>query len=155
MTIYERKAIELRYRGYTYPQIHKAVGGKISVSGLKKKFATDGNLFIPFMEYIAKQEDYIEDKVRAEFKDQAKYASRIQRSLLQKALKKGDIALANTIVKDMLDRAGVVVVRKAQVNVEDSRERPMTNDEYLEQLRGLGIDPRTGFRLAGQKTQES
>lgn len=151
MTRYHQKAIELKYAGQTYKEIEKALGGKLTAGTLADYFATDGMLYIPYLEYEARQNKFIEEEVRKDFRVQAQYASKIMRSILQQALKAGDYVAALQIVKEQLDRAGIVTIKKSEVNVKDEPQKEMTYEQYVAELTRLGIDPRTGFRLADKK----
>lgn len=149
MNNYHRKAIELKYKGYTHVEISKAIGGKLTPGTLDHHFASDGMLYLPYLEYSARQGKFIEDQVRDEFKEQARYASKIMRTLLQAALKAKDYRAALEIIKEQLDRAGVVTVKKSQVNVTDNKDKEIsTYEQYTKELERMGIDPGTGLRLA-------
>lgn len=156
MTIYEKKAIELRYRGETYRNISKALGGKVSDGVLRQWFATDGKLYIPYLEYCSQNDAFVESQVRQEYKNFARQSMRLMRMLLGEALKIKDFKLALEIIKDINDRAGVVVVRKTEVNLEDKRTETINSyEQFVSELKRLGIDPRTGLRVAKAPVAES
>ena len=154
---YEQKALELKYRGSTYREISKAIGGKLTEKTLETYFSVEGKLWLPYQEYCASLNAFSEDEIRKDFKRGAQYAYKIKQIILQKALAKGDYVLANRVASDILDRAGLVIVRKAEINVDNKiQETPIeTYEQYASKLRGIGIDPRTGFRLAPTGSQES
>lgn len=146
---YHQKAIELKYKGHTYREISKAIGGRISEGVLRKYFTIDGKLYIPYLTFEAAQNSFREEDIRTQFKRQAQRVYRIWDSLIQKALEAGDYQLAFNITKEQLDRAGIVTVRKAEVNVEQKNTTVIeTHEQYLSELERLGIDPETGLRVA-------
>lgn len=149
MTIYHKKAIELKYRGYTYREISKHLNGKLSEDALKRCFQMDGSLYFDYLEYEAQQNKWTDENSRQDYKRLAAHTSKIQQSLLKQAIKSGDYRLAWDIIKDINDRAGLVVVRKSEVNVETKEAKPIDNyEQFAKELRRLGIDPGTGLRVA-------
>lgn len=147
MTIYDLKAIELRYQGQTYRQISKALGGKISEGVLRKLFMVDGRLYLPYLEYEAKMNNSNEEEARSRYKKMLGWSWKMQQDLLKKAIKAGDFRLAFDIIKDMNDRGGLVVIRKSEVNVTEQDARPISRTQFFEELTRMGIDPRTGLRV--------
>jgi|SRR5581483_3561340 len=152
MNVYHKKAIELRYKGYTTKEIEKALGGKLTKGTLDNYFAYDGKLYLPFLDFQARQDKFIEEDVRSEFKSQAKYAPKIMNTILQQALKAHDYIAALHIVKEQLDRAGLVTIKKSEVNVKDDQQKEMTYELYLKECARLGIDPRSGLRISKTQT---
>lgn len=150
MTIYHQKAIELKYKGNTYAEISKALGGKISEGTLKQYFMVDGLLYLPYAEYESRLNGWTEEHARKEYKRLAGHMSKVKLALLQKAIKIGDLRLAYDIARDVEDRSGLVVVKKTEVK--DEREKgELTNEQLAEQLHGMGIDSRTGLSLRSTK----
>lgn len=155
MNIYEKKAIELRYMGYTYPKIAEAIGNKISISTLRQWFMMGGRLYHDYLSYQDQQDKFTEEDVRSQFKKAARHGVKVMETILQKALAKGDYKLALEVVKEQMDRGGVVTVRQSKVNIEDERKTKLTDEQYLQELQRLGIDRTTGLRLPGFKPAES
>lgn len=156
MTIYHQKAIELKYAGKTYREISKAINLKISEGVLQKYFMTDGMLYIPYLQYEARMNDFNEKTARSTYKKMTGWTARVQQQLLKLAINRGDYRLAWDIIKDINDRAGLVVVRKSEVNVDDRATKEVdTYDKFTAELRRLGIDPGTGLRMAETKVEEA
>lgn len=150
MTIYHQKAIQLKYEGQTYRQISQAIGGKISAGTLQNYFSDSGMLRLPYLEYEARQNHFREGEVRNDFKRQASYASKIMNGVLQKALKKGDMRLVFDILKEQLDRAGIVSVQKKEMTQRakgNTYREPKTEEEMLAMYAKGNIDPTTGMGL--------
>lgn len=149
MTIYQQRAIELKYKGYTYREISKSMDGKISESMLAKYFKVDGKLYLPYLEYEARMNNWNEETAKTQYKSMLGWTWKMQQQLLKQAFKVKDYRLVRDIINDINDRAGFVVVRKSQVNVKDDREDKLeTYEQFTEILRERGIDPRTGLRMA-------
>ena len=151
MNAYHKKAIELKYAGNTYDEISRALGRKFSVNTLKHHFALDGLLYLPYLEYEARQNGWNEETAKKEYKRLAGHMSKVKLSLLKRAIDTGDLRLAYDIARDVEDRAGLVVVRKTEVKDERPKGE-LTNEQLADQLRGMGIDPRTGLSVRSTKT---
>lgn len=155
MKKWEQEAIKLKYQGKTHAEIARAVSKLCNITvtegTMRNYFALDGRLYLPYLEYSTKNEKYIEEEVRKEFKDQAKHAGKIYRTILQKALKQGDLKLAKEIVDGQMDRAGLTVVKK--VEVEKTERKELSDEQFFDELRRLGIDPESGLRIGAPKTQ--
>lgn len=143
----EQKAIQLRYEGATYKEISKALGGRFSEGTLRHLFASDGLWYMDYLTYEAERNKFNEEEVRSKYKKMLGWTWKIQQELLQHAIKDKDYRLAWNIIQDINDRAGLVVVRKSEVNVKDEPARPISNKEFFAELARLGIDSRTGLRL--------
>ena len=77
----------------------------------------------------------------------AGWADKVMRSLVQSAIKKGDLATALRTLQDINDRAGNVVIRKSQVNIKEEKRGNLSDAEFSKELTRFGIDPRTGVRV--------
>lgn len=143
--------IELRYQGKTYQEIANAINREFkknySAQTLRRRFAMDGTLYLPYQEYAAKQEEFVEEDIRNRYKAMAGWADKVMRSLVQGAIKKGDLATAHRILQDINDRAGVVVIRKSQINIKEEKRGNLSDAEFSKELTRFGIDPRTGVRV--------
>ncbi len=148
MNSYHRKAIELKYNGQTYKEIEKSLGGKISEGVLKKLFATDGTLYIPYLQFEGEMNQWAQENTKKDYQRMAAYTAKIQRTILQKALKQGDLRLAFDILKDINDRAGLVIVRKRETEKSEESRRILTDEEYKQKLVELDMDPITGLNLS-------
>lgn len=153
MKKWEQEAIRLKYQGKTYQEIAKEISKLCRITiheqTMKNAFTVDGRLYLDYLKYEGAQNNWTDEHSRQEYKRLAAETSAIQEQLLKQAMKKGDFRLAWDIVKDINDRAGLVVVRKSEVNVDDQRERPIENyEQFVQDLERQGIDPRTGLRVA-------
>jgi len=155
MKKWEEIAIRLKYQGKTHREIasevEKLTRIKVSESTIRTYFNTNGRLYIPYVEYSSRNDEYIEEEVRKQFKDAAKNASKIMRSLLQMAIKRGDLRLAKDILESQMDRAGLTVVKK--VEVEKTEKKVMTDEQLYSELERMGLDPKTGFRIRGKEAE--
>lgn len=142
MTIYHDKAIQLKYEGYTYAEISKMLGGKISVNTLEHLFMRDGVLYIPYQEYRAKMEKWSEDKAREDLKREASYGGQILKEILAQAMAVGNLELALATVKTILGLAGIVEEKRLKVIEEKHYD---STDELIQELKANGIDPLTGL----------
>jgi hypothetical protein len=100
------------------------------------------------LEYSAAQNKWSEEDFRNKYKSLSTHTYEIKLSIMKQALKKGDYRLAWDIAKDIDDRAGNVVVRKAEVNLENKSREPLSYDQFIEECRKQGIDPRSGLRIS-------
>lgn len=146
MTLLHRKAIELKYKGYTYREISQALGGKISENTLKMYFAEDGMLFLDYIEYEAEQNKWGIENAQKEFKRLGSSVPRRMQSLYKLALKKGNYDLCFKIMADMADRAGMVVVKKTE-SKDTSEPKGFTHEQFVAECKRRGVDPDSGFRL--------
>lgn len=152
-------AIELKYKGYSYQEIVRNITKihkmHLSETTLRTYFSVDGKLYIPYLEYEARMNEWNEEHSKAEHKRMSAYTARVRSSLLKKAIKEGDYRLALDIIKDIDDRAGNVVVRKSQVNVTEEQQKPMSHEEFVKELARLHINPRTGLRMGTAKMEQN
>lgn len=156
MTIYHRKAIELKYAGCTYREISKSLGGKLTETSLKKYFEVGGTLYLPYLEHEARMNAWTEENSRQDYKKLASYTSKVEKSLLKTAMRKGDYRLAFDILKDINDRAGLVVIRQTQVNIDENKSKAInTYEHFLSELKRSGIDAGTGLRVAETKMEKN
>lgn len=159
MTVYEQTAIERKYQGDTYAEIRKLLGKmgfQISEISIKKWFQVDGRLYIDYLTYESKMNAVSEEAGKTMYKQMATWVPKAELALYKKAVKNGDIRLAWDILKNINDRAGNVVVRKAEVNLDDKRTDPIeTYEQFEAELRRQGINPRTGFRVAKAKMESN
>jgi len=157
MTRWEQEAIRLKYLGKTYRQIaneiSKYANVSVSESTIKQWFMVDGRLYIPYLTYSAKLNEQSEDEIRKELKRDAENGVKVLRSLLQKAIKNGEFQVALNIIKEQMDRGGVVTVRKSEINVKDQPGKEMTREDYIKECARLGIDPRSGLRVPTAQTK--
>ncbi len=146
-----RKMIELKYLGKTSQEIANIVNRefnrKYSSFAIRKRFQMDGTLYLAYQEYAAKQEEFTEEDIRNRYKAMAGWADKVMRSLVQAAIKKGDLATALRVLQDINDRSGNVVVRKSQINVKEEKRGNLSDVEFSKELTRFGIDPRTGVRV--------
>lgn len=148
MNLYHQKAIELKYQGMTYPEISVAMGGKIKVNQLKHLFEHGGYLFLDYLKYEAQMNKVRAKSVHEAFEKDCLIAAAIMRSLLQKALKEGNIKMAFEILKEQMDRSGFVVVRNVSLATKAGEGRkPQTYEEFKAECARQGIDYNTGLRL--------
>lgn len=148
--MYHQKAIELRYKGYSYNAIEEALGFKFSISTLQKYFMFGGMLHVPYLQFCQKMDQLTIDDVRKELKRDAAYAPKLIRGILQKALKQGNLELAYKIITDYLDRTGVPIVKAIQKEEKPAEPaKHLTKEELHERIRESGTDPLTGLPLAG------
>lgn len=153
MKKWEQEAIRLKYEGKTYRQIadelSKLVGFTVTESTLKQCFMVDGRLYLDYLEYEVVQNQYTEETARQAYKKMASWVPLAEKQLYKEALKAKDFRLAWDILKNINDRAGIVVIRKSEVNVDETRRKPIeTYEQFLAELKRSGIDPRTGLRMA-------
>jgi len=146
MNQWDRKCIELKYKGYTYPEIVKAIGKKYSEGHIKKLFMMDGRLYLPYLQYEAEMSGFSIETAKKEYKRLAPLMSKVKLSLLQSAIKDGDKRLAWDIAKDMEDRSGMVVVKKVE-HEKDDEDKQVTDQELYDLLTRNGLDPKTGLRV--------
>lgn len=145
---YEKKAIELRYNGYTYGEIEKALGYKIPKGTLQNWFMNGGRLYASYLQYIQQIDQITTDEVVKEFRRDSAHAPTMFRSLYQLAVKAKDYTLAYRIVCEQLDRAGIVTVHKVETKqTYKAPEKQLTMEQLYEQLRQQGIDPLTGIAV--------
>lgn len=135
----------MRYEGHTYDAISRAIGRKIGAATMRQYFAIGGQLHLAYAEYEAKMNDWNTKTAKDQIVVQAGYAWKIKRSILQKALKKGKLELANQILNEILDMAGVRPEDKSTV-VHEHQFTQMKDDEFNGYLQQHGIDPTTGLR---------
>lgn len=158
MNLYHHKAIELKYQGYNYREISKTIGGKISEGGLRNYFAVDGKLYMAYLEYEAEQTGFRDEETRNEFRRQASYAGKVMQSILERSLRRGNDKLAFEILKEQLDRAGIVVVKQSlekEIIREDGSSDPhsMTDEELKKALEKEGVCYYTGLSLHSMRSK--
>lgn len=151
MNKFHKKAIELKYKGNTYREISKALGKRITELTLKDYFRVDGLLYVHYLEYEARMNEWTEEESRKEYKRLASFTSKMQMTVLKQAVKAKDWRLANDIIKDINDRAGLVVVRKTELDIETSVKKVETYEQFTAELKRLGIDSETGLRVETSK----
>lgn len=135
-----QQAIELKYEGKTYQEISDLLDGKFTLGTLKKYFAYDGVLHLPYLEYEAEHNQWNEQEIRKEFQRMTMYSAKIMKDLLQGSLVSHDFRLTLKILKEIMDRAGITVQRMSEAQMEE--EAMDTSEEAIDQrLREAGIDP--------------
>lgn len=144
MKIYHEKAIDLKYQGYTYKYISKAINYKISEPVLRRYFSIEGMLYVPYLEYEARQNHWNEQNAKNEYMRMAAYTAKIIKDILKQALVRHDLRLALSIVKYIDDMAGIGITRE---KIKEERNRFETYEDFLAECKRVGIDPKTGFRL--------
>lgn len=159
MTIYEQTAIERRYRGDTYREIAsllRKMGMQFSEGTLRNWFMVDGRLYLDYLTYEAKENNWTQEHSHQEAIKMSAHTMKIRKQILKAAIKNGDWRLALDTAKDIDDRAGNVVVRKAEVNLDDKRTDPITDyEQFKAELTRQGINPRTGLRVATPKVESN
>lgn len=152
MKRWENEAIRLKYNGRTHRQIadevSKLTGIHVTESTIRTYFSVDGRLYLPYLEYEGRQNQWTEEDIRKELKRDAQNAVKMLRSILQKAIKAGEWQVALNIMKEQMDRGGVVTIKKSEINVESNSKQPLTYEQYLKESARLGIDPRSGLRVS-------
>lgn len=150
------RMIELRFLGKTHQEvaniINREFNKKYNACAIRNRFKIDGTLYLAYHEYAAKQEEFSEENIRNQYKSMTVWAVNVRRSLVQAAIKKGDLATALRILQDIDDRAGNVVIRKSQINVKEEKRGNLSDVEFSKELTRFGIDPRTGVRV-GEASQ--
>lgn len=145
------RMIELKYQGKNSQEIANAINREFNktynAGNIRHKFMMDGVLYLPYQEYASKQEAFTEEDIRNRYKAMAGWADKVMRSLVQSAIKKGDLATALRTLQDINDRAGNVVIRKSQVNIKEEKRGNLSDAEFSKELTRFGIDPRTGVRV--------
>jgi hypothetical protein len=153
MKRWEEEAIRLKYNGKTYREIadvlSKLYQFKLSESTIKHLFMITGRLYLPYLNYETKENQWSELHSRQEHKRLSAATANVRQQLLKEALKAKDFRLALDIVKDIDDRAGNVVVKKT-INKEEPKGA-QTYDDYLTECQRLGVDPKTGFPTSIEK----
>ena len=148
-----QRMIEMRYKGNSYRQMSdetERLGRRLKESTLAHYFEVDGKLYLEYLEYEAAQNSYNKEISKKQFQQVLAIAGKLMRSLFKVAMKRKDYKLAFEILKEEMDRAGSVVVRKNEV--EDMTDRKAMSYEQLQsELARLGIDPRSGLRVAKTK----
>lgn len=143
--------INLKYLGKTSQEIANVINKRFNKNytalAIRKRFIMDGSLYLPYQEYAAKQEEFVEEDVRKRYRGMANWGDKVMRSIVQIALKKGDLRTALAAIQDINDRAGVVVIRKSQVNIKEEKRGNLSDAEFSKELTRFGIDPRTGVRV--------
>lgn len=157
MKRWEEEAIRLKYLGKTHREIageiSKLCKVTISPGTISNCFNVDGRLYLDYLTYESKQNGWAAEHSMQEYKRLAANTAKIKESLLKMAVEKGDYRLAFDIARDLDDRAGNVVVRKSEVD--DKRKEQMTDEQLLEELTRIGINPRTGLRVKTPKMEQN
>lgn len=156
MKRWEKEAIRLKYNGKTYREIATSLSKMFSVhiveGSIRNLFAIDGRLYLDYLEYEVLQNNYTDETARQQYRQMASWTPKAEKQLYKEAMKHGDYRLAWDILKNINDRAGLVVIRKSEVNVDDqSGKRIETYEQFVQELQRNGIDPRTGFRVGTPK----
>lgn len=145
------RMIELKYLGKASQEvaniINREFDKKYTAHAIRQKFQMDGTLYLAYQEYAAKQEEFVEEDIRKRYLAMANWGDKVMRSLVQKAIKKGDLATALRVLQDINDRAGLVVIRKSQINIKEEKRGNLSDAEFSKELTRFGIDPRTGVRV--------
>jgi len=145
------RMIQLRYMGKTYQEVANTINREFNktytAANMRVRFSTSGSLYIAYHEYSNKEEEFAEEKVRARYKQMANWADKVVRDIVKLAMKKGDFATALRTIQDINDRAGVVVIRKSQIDVKDNKKTDLSDEEFSKELARFGIDSRTGIRV--------
>lgn len=160
MKRWEHEAIRLRYNGKTYREIagelSRLYGMTIVESSIRGLFMVDGRLYLDYLEYETKQNDYTDETSRQQYKQMAAWVPKAEKQLYKEALKKEDYRLAWDILKNINDRAGVVVVRKTEVTTDDKTTKRIDSfEQFLEVLKRTGIDSRTGLRVGNAEMEKN
>ena len=85
MNSIHNQAIKLKYSGFSYKQISIKLKGKLFESTLKEYFSLDGLLYVPYLEFETKQNEWNLENTRSEFKKLAIKSSKALQDLLKKA----------------------------------------------------------------------
>lgn len=141
-----RLAIELKYKGSTYEEISKLLGGKFSPGTLKMYFANEGMLNFPYLEYEDSQNRMREGEGRNILKKEVIVAVKVIVNAMYKAVRDNDLDRAVKFAEIILDRAGLTTP-KASVEVRPLHTTIITDAELDEILRKEGLDPRTGLPI--------
>ena len=148
MNSIHNQAIKLKYSGFSYKQISIKLKGKLFESTLKEYFSLDGLLYVPYLEFETKQNEWNLENTRSEFKKLAIKSSKALQDLLKKAMDKNDLRLAFDIVKEINSIAGLTALNKQEIQDKNNKKETITTYEELRaELIKSGIDPDTGFRI--------
>lgn len=153
MTDLERKVIKMKYDGMNYPEISKAIGGRFTPNTLKSLFQMSGRLYIPYLQYEAKENQWRETQIRERFKQKLGYLDKVFDHLMAQALKNKDYRLAFEMLKEAMDRGEFTVVRKTKIEPIEPKKIE-SYEQLVAELQRAGLDPDTGLR-AGTSTVES
>lgn len=142
------EAIRLKYSGFSYKQISIKLKGKLSENTLKEYFSLDGLLYVPYLEFETKQNEWNLENTRNEFKKLATKSSKALQDLLKKAMDKNDLRLAFDIVKEINSIAGLTALNKQEIQDKNNKKETITTyEEFRAELIKSDIDPDTGFRI--------
>lgn len=142
MNRFQQKAIEMKYEGYTYQEIARAMGGLVSRHTIEMWFRHDGILYIPYQHYVVKMQQIGEKEAREKIKKSGYAGADVLDELLTQAMQSGDLQLAFQIVVKQLAISGIVEEKKLRVIEEKHYD---TTDELIAELKAQGIDPLTGL----------
>jgi hypothetical protein len=153
MKRWEAEAVRLKYEGKTYREIatylSKMLAMVISPRTIEDCFAADGRLYLNYVTYETKQNNWSEEHSKQEHKRLSANTAKMRMQLLKEAYRARDWRLALDIIKDIDDRAGNVVVRKNENK--EVKKSSMTYDEYLAECKRLGVSPTSGLPPAAEK----
>ena len=147
---YKQQAFILRYRGIPAKEIVKKLG-RYAQNTIEKNFATGGKWDVDYRAFKLRQDRAMEAAARDMFKREVRWAGETMIKLVKKAKKNKDYKLMFEILKEMMDRAGVVVVKKSEVDF-GLNERELTDEQLDKLIADSGFNPITGLPLRGTKT---
>ena len=137
MTLLKTKLIELKFEGYTYRQISEAVGGRPSEGYIKRLFARDGTLYIPYLEFQQTMSKRMLKESRKKFQKKLAIIPPLLDDMLQACLKEHKDRRALRIACEIADRAGAVSWRDPRFDlrveeqlVQSKREELMWKPHY-------------------------
>ena len=174
---YHQLAIELKYEGKTNKQIAEALKGKLAFNTIVMYFSpSNGLLLDPYREYCEEQGKLRQEEGRAKLQKEIPSMVQVRVNdislLIRRAEsefnprnEKNPVKLAKlmedhedkklayyerafSLAERVLDRSGLSVISKAQLETKDTGAmKPLTKDEFFKQLEQRGIEPRSGIRI--------
>lgn len=145
-TKYHYLAIELKYEGKTYEEISRALKGAIEPRSIANWFNKDGLLYLDYLEYAERKNRERQAESASIFSKEVANASKVIINALTHAVKNKNDDKAVEYAKEILDRAGLVVVRRSEIKSESKPSEPMTYEEFIAECERQGIDPSSGVR---------
>lgn len=152
MNKWHRIAIEKKYEGCNPKEISEAVNRRFTPETISVYFSKDGYLHADYLLYEAEQNKLREVEGKALFKKNVLKASEALVKVLDRAIERKDDDAIMQAANNILDRAGVVVIRKSEVNQLNDETETITNEQLAEELRKQGLDPATGLRISKAQT---
>lgn len=136
---------ELKFEGKTYPQIEQTIRDEgcpftYSANYIRDSFGSStGNWKYIYKMYEEEQIKESVKRAKSTLDKNSELAAATLVKYMKEFIDKNEYGLAIDLARDLLDRAGVSKVTKAEIKASENND--LSDEELMDELRRQGVDP--------------